>query len=48
MNRILELREKRAKPCEDTKSFLDCIRGNDGMKVNPQKTKWSDKARRDP
>ena len=31
MNRILELREKRAKPCEDTKSFLDCIRGNDGM-----------------
>lgn len=31
MNKILELREKKAKAWEDTKAFLDSKRGTDGM-----------------
>ncbi len=31
MNKILELREKRAKAWEATKAFLDTKRGNDGL-----------------
>jgi co-chaperonin GroES (HSP10) len=31
MNRILELREKRAKVWEDAKAFLDEKRGKDGL-----------------
>ena len=31
MNKILELREKRAKAWDATKAFLDTKRGNDGL-----------------
>ena len=42
MNKILELREKRAKAWDATKAFLDSRRGNDGL-ISPEDTATYDK-----
>jgi hypothetical protein len=43
MNKILELREKRAKAWDATKAFLDTKRGTDGLnllRMRQLTTKW--------
>ncbi len=42
MNKILELREKRAKAWDAAKDFLDSRRGNDGL-ISPEDTATYDK-----
>jgi len=42
MNKILELREKRAKAWDAAKAFLDSRRGNDGL-ISPEDTVTYDK-----
>ena len=46
MNKILELREKRAKAWEAAKAFLDTKRGTDGL-VSPEDTATYEKMEAD-